>query len=184
VSQRAVSSSPSRAWRGAVLGLVGWYIVVVAHVAAAGSLPSVGAVVTSGGLAALIGVGLAGRSWTWLRAFAALLLLQPTLHLALAAMTAGHHQHPPVTSAPGVTMVLAHVAAAAITAALLSHGERAVGQLATLLATTWRRLSAAPLVCTARAHPLFVTALTRPMCAAEMRWSLIRRGPPTSSRVR
>ena len=169
---------PSRGWRGSILGLAAWYSVVLAHVAVAGSLPSVGSLIATGGMAALVGTGLAGRALTWSRAFVALLLLQPALHLALTALAAGHQHHAFTGRSPGSAMVLAHVVAAALTALLVSRGEQAVLRLAQLLATFWRRLAPLRPVRADHKQVLRADADTTPAVRIEVSWSVLRRGPP------
>jgi hypothetical protein len=179
----ASPTTASRTWRGATLGLAGWYMVVVSHGFVSGSLPSVGAVLATGFLAALVGVGLAGRRWTWRRAFLALLLLQPTLHLALSALASGHH-HAAAGSSGGWPMVIAHVVAAAGAALVISRGEHALDVLATLLVSVLRRITPRQALAPLWADASLLTSGDGWCPSYGVRWSVQLRGPPLRQSAR
>ena len=84
-----------------------------------------GALFATGVLATVVGLSFAGRRLTWRRSFAALLLLQPTLHLALTTLAAGahHHHHAFHDASANWAMVGAHVVAAAVAAWWVSAAD-------------------------------------------------------------
>jgi hypothetical protein len=182
-------SAPDRALRGTLLGGIAWAVVVGAHAAAHGELPTLGSLLATFALAGLLGVALAGRRLTFKRSLATLLLLTPALHLALLSLH-GHHSSggssggldavtPGAGLTPGsispATMVAAHVVAAVVTAAWLSWGERAV---AVMCAIAGRRRLPAPVVVPAstRSTPRIRHRLITP--AGHHLADVRRRGPP------
>lgn len=132
-----------RGVRGGIVGLLAWSSVLTAHVAASGALPSIGATVATVGLAALVGISFAGRQFTWWRGFFVLLLLQPLLHVSLAALGGGHHHSVSDSSASWV-MVGAHVVAAAVAACWVTVGDRLLVAVVHALGSPWHTLAARP----------------------------------------
>jgi hypothetical protein len=174
------SASAWRGARGGVLAALAWLTVVTAHVMASGALPSSGALIATGVLAAVVGISFAGRRLTWRRSFAALLLLQPTLHLALTTLAAGahHHHHTFHDASANWAMVAAHVAAAALAAWWVSVAD---ALLLRMLRCVQDRLRVP--------WPVRLNTLTWPQhivlgrdsalgCWALLTDSITRRGPP------
>jgi len=107
-------------------------MVVTAHVAASGALPSVGALTVAGAMAALVGVAFSGRRLSWRRSFAVLLLLQPLLHVTLMALgTNAHDHHSAGEMSASWSMIGAHVVAAAAAATWVAMGDRLLSSVAT-----------------------------------------------------
>jgi len=120
--------------RAAVLGSVGFALSLVAHVAAGGAAPGSLVLMLMAGLVALAAVLITGARLGPVRVLVALTAMQVVLHEAfmwlgapavMATMVMGHQ---PGFSA--TAMVGAHVAATALTAALLAYGEAVLWFLA------------------------------------------------------
>jgi hypothetical protein len=148
-------------------------------------------VAVGAGLAVLIAVAtaLGGAERSLATILAGLIGGQFMLHALFAAAQQGQnvpHGHPaPSAASGGTAMVLAHVAAAAISAWWLRRGERAVWGLARRVAAAAVRparalLSApAPLSPPPRLHGGATPAL-EPLRAV-LRHAVVRRGPPSPS---
>jgi hypothetical protein len=152
------------------------------HVVAGGSLPASATAVTLLGLAVAGSVALSGRRWTVSSLVSVLLGVQVVCHVALAGHAAGHlatGSH----AAHGVSasMVVAHVLAALVTAALLSRGESWCWRLVALLSRPVHvaRLFTArtPRALGARSLPPAVGSLAVQRCLLLVD-AQPRRGPP------
>jgi hypothetical protein len=113
--------------RGSLVGLVALTVALAMHVLANGAVPALGPLVLALPVVSAVGIALANRRYTWRRAFAVLLLLQPIVHL-LAESTAHTHDVPPTALSPsnGFTMLLAHIVAAGLAATWLAAADRIV----------------------------------------------------------
>jgi hypothetical protein len=102
---------------------------VAGHLVAGGSLPASTTAATLLGLAVAGSVALSGRRWTVSSLVSVLLGVQVVCHVALA----GGHNHQQAAHGVSGPMVVAHVLAALVTAALLSRGESWCWRLVALL---------------------------------------------------
>src|SRR5690242_5005393 len=112
--------------RAGVFTLVSLSLSIALHSWAAGSLPSMPAMVGGAGLVLLVAVLLAGRERGFPVIAGALLAAQAGLHYLFEALPhAGHHVvAAPISAAPSTgAMVLAHLVAGLSTAAWLRGGE-------------------------------------------------------------
>jgi hypothetical protein len=122
--------------RGAAVAAWAVGLTLAGHAVAAGALPSLPSLVPLAGVSLVVGTVVAGRRISFGRGLAALLLLQPLLHLLLHVLT---HPHPPLAAAPTVPVPAVHLDAAMVGAHVLA----AVGAAAWLAwadAWLWRVL--------------------------------------------
>lgn len=148
---------------------------LIAHAAAAGSMPQAEAILGGAVVAGALAWSLAGsrRSMTSL----VLILFAGQLLIHAVVVALGHHG---VAYLPGVLMTLAHLAAGGVAALLFAHGEK--------LVATWRRASAwilgAPrlVACAIPSRPAGVLLRARPLLFADVGHVDVHpnRGPPTS----
>ena len=121
-----------RVLRGTLVAVWALGLSLVGHAAAGGGLPSAPSLAPLSAVAVAVGCVVAGRRIGFVRALAALLLLQPLLHLVLHALG---HQHAALldpssltsTAAPSwhlaVPMVCGHVAAAVVGALWIAWAD-------------------------------------------------------------
>lgn len=174
--------------RGAAASTIAVLIAAVSHTIGGGAAPhpllvlSLSVLLTP--VAALI-VGGAPRAW---RTAAAVAVAQLVFHVIFVALnaTAGAtvvgHQHTlsldalPASSPADAGMLGAHVAAAALTWALLQHGERMLRAVARWVRATLRTAPALPRLAAPAPVPWPVLALRAPRTV--LLGDLSRRGPP------
>ncbi|MGR0221247.1 hypothetical protein [Agromyces sp. ZXT2-6] len=206
-----MTSRGARAIRGAAIAVFATLVASLAHSVGGGTPPGVLAIALSLAFSVPLAMALSGERMSLVRASAAALFAQAALHLLYAlgtpspgpaASVAGHASHG--TTAPiridaiglaavidhghAVTMPVAHVAAAALTVAMLAVVGNAAAAVAVAFGTAVRGLrllagaiGASP-VATAVRH--VVPAARRhgpPDLALVLLSSLRHRGPPASS---
>lgn len=132
LSQVAPTRGAARALRGAALAGTAATLSVAAHATAGGALPDLGTTALITALLAGVWTALADRERGTAVIISALGISQLVLHFLLE-LTA-HHQHGAANTGfdPG-TMLLGHIAAAALAGLLLSRAERALFVIARLL---------------------------------------------------
>jgi len=123
-----VTSAPTegvlRSTRGAIVGGLAVVISLISHVTAARSTPSAPTVIALVAVAIFIGVSSAGRQFGFARAAIVLGATQPLLHvIAAEPAVVGHHVDSGVSTVSHqvtASMVLAHLVATVLAAALMS----------------------------------------------------------------
>jgi hypothetical protein len=180
-------SSPFRTARAVVFATVCVALATAGHVMASGeSVPPVAALAGLAGLS-VVGYALAGTERSLATILGGLLGGQFMLHALFAAAQHGQHLahgHAMAPSSGGVSMTLAHVLAAVVSAWWLRRGERAVWDLARKIAAAVVRPAVTLLTAPAPPSPV-----ARAAAAAEpatpgrilLRHVLVRRGPPSPS---
>ena len=146
---------------------------LVSHAAAANSLPSMTAVLGGGAVAAGIAWSLAGRRRSLSALIAVMFAGQLLIHASVVAL--GHHG---IGYVPNGRMLLAHLIAAGVAAALFARGEQIVA--------TWMRAASRILGVPNLSLPVVTPRLaitvpsTRPAFLVESMndCSVSRRGPP------
>ena len=170
-----------RALRGGSVAVASTVLALTAHVAGGGSAPSTGL-----GLVATVALGTAATAVADRRAsvggmFVVVGAGQLVLHGLLAALSPAAHSHATVPVVPGSAMLVAHSAAAVLTALLLARADAAVFAVARAVglvlprATTVLAAPPAPLRFLVPPRPVPVTV--RVLLARV----LPRRGPPHCS---
>jgi hypothetical protein len=142
-------SSPTRGLtrglRAASLGVVGFVLALIAHVAAHGVLPGPAPLILLGGLVALAALLLTGARLSPLRLGLSLVLMQVTLHEAFTQLgTTGMADAGMGHTSPfaDLAMVGAHLAATAVMVALLAAGEKVLWFLAGFVSPVrWLRVA-------------------------------------------
>jgi hypothetical protein len=186
-AQRTSTGAPIsgllRVARGSAVGATAMGLAVGGHVAGGGQLPAPTNAVALLCLSVAGCVALSGRRWTVAALVTVLLSVQVAFHVALAdhasTATAAYYDHS--AHSLGVTMVIAHVLAAGVTALLLTRGESWCWRLVTLLGrpvlvARWMDRRVGPIARPALlplGHPRLL--LLRSLLLAD---SQPRRGPP------
>ncbi|MBI4942976.1 MAG: hypothetical protein HY830_19710 [Actinobacteria bacterium] len=167
---QTVGQAGVQAGRTAAFGVLATCLALLAHAAAGGAEPGPGAFVLAALLSATAGAWLAVRAPSLLRAAAGLAVVQVLTHvLFMGGAPMGH---------TGTSMTAAHAVAVAVTAWLLTRGERAVEAV---LARLRPALPGAPRACVpAASHRSAPVAHHRPGCGRVVVRHLLRRGPPGS----
>ena len=183
---RMRSQGLAREARAGMFTLVCLSTSVVLHSSAAGSLPSVPAMLAGAGLVLVVAYLLTGRERGFPLIAGVLLTAQAGLHYVFEALPhAGHHGAVAITIEPWSTsMVVAHLVAGLSAAAWLRGGEAAgwricrwVARGAAPLLRLWS-LSATSIVPTSRPALVVAVAEAGVRPAPGWRHSVIRRGPP------
>jgi hypothetical protein len=133
-----------RGLRAGSLGVGGFVLALIAHVAAHGVIPGLASLVLLGGLTALAALLLTGVRLSPVRVGLSVVVMQLALHetfmrLSMTSMAdAGMSQR---SRLAGAAMVGAHVAATMVMAALLAAGEKLLWFLAGFVSLArWPRL--------------------------------------------
>lgn len=175
--QPCAQSGALRVLRGTVVGLTAVTLGAGGHGLASGMLPSATHLGIATLLAVILGVVMSGRRW---RTPALVLVLggaQAAFHLVLR----GEHAHGMAgmgqASSSALPMLLAHLAAALVSAGVLAHGDLRCERLLHLLSRPVRRveLPSVPVLVDLRAPGRSTRLGMRRQCWVE---SLQRRGPP------
>ena len=148
---------------------------VIAHAAAAGSLPGGVSMVAAAGVAVALSFSLGSRRRTFLGLVGYLVAGQLLIHVTLVAVA--HHG---VSFVPSGQMTVAHVVAAVMAAGVFAHGEA--------IAARWVRAASRLLgtpdlavVCTSYRRALAVFGDRGLLMPRHERNSISLRGPPTFS---
>lgn len=166
----SATTEHERALRGTVLGAVVFTLTVLGHAAGGGSLPGLTGAVVTMVLALALGMAVAERR-RGLPTLAALLLLgQGLMHLVLSVTT---HAHTGTTSA----MLVGHLVAAVIAAAVIDRGEETAARWLAYLAQAIGGLDVVP-VQPARLTPARSRAIRVDRSGACIVHHVVRRGPP------
>ncbi|STZ61788.1 Uncharacterised protein [Mycolicibacterium tokaiense] len=178
---RSVSTprSHARGLRGALVGVCSAVVTAGAHGAAGGGLPQGSALILSALVCAVVGVAVAamvfdGPRLRWASATGGLVIAQALGHATLVA--GGGHQHGGLELSP--SMVVAHLAAAAVLGSAIAVVEHLYAVCGTLLC--WLRLFAmVPQRSTARLRRVVVrVVVARPVLG---RAGLGMRAPPRAA---
>ncbi|MEP7191892.1 MAG: hypothetical protein ABI903_03395 [Actinomycetota bacterium] len=175
-------SSPTRGLirglRACSLGVGGFVLALIAHVAAHGVVPRSPALLLLGGLTGLAALLLTGVRLSPVRVGLSLIVMQVTLHEAFMQLSttgmadAGMGQRSPSAD---MAMVGAHVAATTLMATVLAAGEKVLWFLAGLVTPIrWPRLELAEPF----AVSVIPSAQTRSLRARFADGGVGRRGPP------
>lgn len=164
--------------RGAAVGLVAAMLGIGLHTWSQDAAASPEQLAAIAPPAVVVGIAMAGRRYSFGRAFAVLLLLQPVLHLAALSTHHPDHSAPSaVLPVADTSMFAAHVVAAALAAWWVSVGDDLLWRW---LGTVITRLAPRLVVVRHDGRPLALAITTT---AASRRidhllWSAPRRGPP------
>lgn len=150
-----------RVGRGVAAAAIATFLATVSHGAVDAALPSAANIAVALCLAAPVCVLLAGRTMSWARLGAAVVLSQALFHGILAvdltgvgtAATAGHHGTGSISGAAATAvehashapgMWVAHALAAAVTILALGRGEQVVRSIARFFVRAVRALEPVP----------------------------------------
>lgn len=165
--------------RSAAFGVLATCLGLLAHAASGGAAPGPGAFGLAALLSATAGAWLAVRAPSLPRAAAGLAVVQVLTHVLFMSRSMDGAMHgAPMGHGDGATMTAAHAVAVALTAWLLTRGERAVEAV---LARLRAALPGAPAACVpAPSHRPAPDAHHRPAYGRAVVRHLLRRGPPGS----
>jgi hypothetical protein len=175
-------SSPTRGLirglRAGSLGVVGFVLALIAHVAAEGVVPGPAPLLMLGGLIGLAALLLTGIRLSPVRVCLSLMVMQVALHEAFMRLgatgmaEAGMGQRSPSAD---MAMVVAHIAATAAMAALLAAGEKVLWFLAGVVSPIrWLRVRLPELWSVS----VIASGQTRSFRARFADGGVGRRGPP------
>jgi hypothetical protein len=169
-----------RVCRGVVLAVISTALAVTAHAVAGGGLPDTGLTVLLLAAVAGVGIALAGARLSVWTILAVLGPTQLVMHLVLSMdMTDMATMDGASLPYNGVAMVLAHVVAVTVTAAMLSHADDAMFFIASVVVRVVPTIVVAPPPAPAaspKSRPAAAPAI-RPAAVVRCRANA-RRGPP------
>lgn len=169
-------STPPRTPRTALVAVALAVVTMAAHTAGGGHLDSISAGVVAG-LSIALAAGIAHRRLGLTRLVAAVLGAQAVLHLVMTVSAAHGSLHSHVSSGP---MLVGHVAAAFITAAVVMRADAVLARWSRLIATALGTRLPAPVPPTA---PVARRTSAAPTTGSPLRVLLHRverRGPPVA----